>query len=147
MKQISRPVPIDEEPLLNNRYSVNFPENTGIEQYHVQGISSFTFNFETGKWNDITISIIEVIGAKIAFAKLMDYFRSGQRGSIVAKLLDGPGVCIYEISIDDYELLQVTKPDLVYGRDEVSQTTLSLRPKTISLGYGDQKVAYSSKES
>lgn len=140
------PRPIDEEPLLSNRYAVHFPEEAGVECYHVQSVSAMVFDFRKGAWNDITISILEVISRGGSYDKLMAYYTAGKREPILVEMLDGPGVCVQEVSIDVYEVLEIARPDLAYGKDETYKTILTLHPKSISIGYGDQKVTYSSKE-
>lgn len=140
-----RPIPIDEEPLFNNRYSIFLPKDVGIECHHVEGVSSFTFNFETGRWNDVTITIMEMVGGRSAISKLMDYFKTGRREAITINLLDGPGICVNEIVIDEYDLLQIVKPELHYGKDEITKISLNLRPKVVSMGYGHKKIAYGSE--
>lgn len=141
-----RPLPIDEEPLLNSRYAILLPEETKVEPHHVRGITSMTFDFRTGMWNDVVISLIEMVGGELTMSKLMHYFATGQRGTIVVQLLDGVGICVNEMSIVDYEPLSITKPELTYEKQGVTMISLALRPKTISIGYGDEKVTYSSKE-
>lgn len=140
-----RPYPIDEEPILSNRYAAYFPEETGVDCFHVQSVSAMVFDFRKGAWKDIVICVREVISYGGDYAKLMAYYAAGKCEPILVKMLDGPGVCVQEASIDAYEVLEIARPDLVYGKDQLFVTTLTLRPKTISIGYGDQKVTYSSK--
>ncbi len=145
-KTIPYPVPIDEEPLLRNRFIVRFPKDIDIEPWHIHSVSPMTFDFRVGAWKDITISIMEVISGEQSFNKLMDFFQRGRYEPIEVDLVDGPGVVVYQASITEYGVLEISHPSLDYGKDELYKTTITLSPKTISFGYGDEKVTYSSKE-
>lgn len=141
-----RPRPIDEEPLLTNRFSIHLPEKLETPSYRVQSVSAMVFDFTKGAWNDISISILDTVSDPDAFIRFMNYFYSSKKEPINIEYVDGPGVAVYHATIDAYEVLKITRPDLSYGDDGLHKTTLVLRPKSISIGYGDQKVTYSSKE-
>jgi hypothetical protein len=155
MADMFRPVPIESEPLLQNRFSLEFPTEVGIEQYMVQTAKkpSLTINpveipymnsssWVAGRavWGTMDITFIDVIGPSTA-QKLMDWVRlhfeptTGRSGyaisykkTLVLKALDGPGIEVQKWTLVGCQITTADFGDYDYGSDELVKLSITLQP-------------------
>jgi hypothetical protein len=143
-----RPVPIDYEPHLRNRFAVHLPEACDVTHDYVHDASAIKFDFKKGAWDDITFSFLEAVDLEHVFNKIMDYYVGGglKTDPIELVLLDGPLEKGYEMAIDEYEVISLSRPDLTYAEDGLYLTKLTIRPVAITFGSESNRKTYRNRE-
>lgn len=66
------------EPHRTNRWSVEFPENFGIEKYTIKKVSPIVYDFETRVWSDLKLELIDPIGHKSTVRSITQMIREGK---------------------------------------------------------------------
>jgi len=82
------------------------------------------------------------------FNKIMDYYVRGglKTDPIELVLLDGPLEKGYEMAIDEYEVISLSRPDLTYAEDGLYLTKLTIRPVAITFGSESNRKTYRNRE-
>lgn len=155
MADMFRPVPIDQEPLLQNRFALEFPNELGIDQFIVQtakkpslNISAIeipymnSVNWVSGRavWQQMEITFIDVIGPSTT-QKIMDWvnlhyesttgrsgYAVGYKKNLVLKALDGPGVEVQKWTLIGCQIVAVDFDQFDYGADEVVKVSITIQP-------------------
>lgn len=155
MADMFRPVPIDQEPLLINRFALEFPTELGIDQFIVQttkkpsiNISKVeipymnSMNYVAGRavWGEMEISFIDVIGPSTT-QKIMEWVRLhyepqtgrsgyavGYKKNLVLKQLDGPGVDVQKWTLIGAQIVSADFGENDYGTDEFQKITITIQP-------------------
>jgi hypothetical protein len=150
-----RGTPVDYEPVLQNRFIVEFPTDLNIEYWQVQTVTRpkieinpveipfvNTSNWVAGryKWSTIELELIQHIGPSSS-QKMMDWVRLhaesqtgrmgyafGYKKDLVLHSIDPTGV-----SVERWRLIQcmITNADFGsndYGQDEVQKIKVTLQP-------------------
>jgi len=155
MADMFRPVPIDQEPLLQNRFALEFPTELGIDQFIVQTAKKPSLNINpveipymntsswvAGRavWQQMEISFIDVIGPSTT-QKVMEWvnlhyesstgragYAVGYKKNLVLKALDGPGVEVQKWTLIGCQIVSVDFDQFDYGTDEVVKISVTLQP-------------------
>lgn len=155
MADMFRPVPIDQEPLLSNRFALEFPTELGIDQFIVQTTKKPSININAVEipymntstwvagrsvWQPMEISFIDVIGPSTT-QKIIEWVRLhfesatgrmgyavGYKKNLVLKQLDGPGVEVQKWTLIGCQITNADFGDNDYGNDELQKITLTLQP-------------------
>lgn len=155
MADMFRPVPIEQEPKLKNRFVLEFPTELAIDSFMVQTAKAPSLNitsveipymntstFVAGRavWQQMEISFIDVIGPSTT-QKLMEWVRLhfesatgragyavGYKKNLVLKAVDGPGVEIQKWTLIGCQIVTADFADYDYGADDLIMPTLTIQP-------------------
>ena len=134
------PLPIVEEPILRNRWSLHLPAHLKIENWCVDSVSPIRYNFGRSRWDDIRIGVREMSSFKEAsFSRMLHSF-SIELTPIRLELLDPVGDVLRTFTIEDYEVVSIGLSDLDYAKDGLLLSTLTISPKAIAMEYDGQVV-------
>jgi hypothetical protein len=143
--ELYHPIPIQEEPMLRNRWVLRLPEEVKIDAWHVDSVSNLQYDFQNGRWHDIKIVIREFIsGDRMRFYDMLEFFEKNRK-PIRIELLDGVGIGARDMTVEEYEVVNVSMSELSYAKDGLLLSTLTIRPTCISIGKGDHRVMYSNR--
>ncbi len=150
-----RPVPIDQEPKLKNRFVLEFPSDIGIESYLVQTAKKpsikidkieipfmNTKSYMAGKYyfDEMTITFIDVIGPSTS-QKIMEWVRLhaepatgkmgyavGYKKNLVLKALDPVGVEVEKWDLIGCQITSAEFDEYSYEANELLKVTLTIQP-------------------
>lgn len=150
-----RPVPIDSEPKLKNRFVLEFPSDIGIDSFLVQTskkpsikIDKITIpymntqSYVAGRYyfDEMTISFIEVIGPSTS-QKVMEWVRlhaepstgkmgyaSGYKKNLVLKALDGVGAEVEKWTLVGCQIVSADFDEYSYDANELLKVTITIQP-------------------
>ena len=155
MADMFRPVPIEQEPKRNNRYSLEFPTELGIASYLVQTTDKPKLEIESTeipymntsswvsgryKWQPMTIKFIDVIGPSttqtvMEWVNLHAESATGRMGyaigykknlSLIA--LDPTGVEVEKWSLIGCQITSFETGSYDYGNDELAEVVITIQP-------------------
>ena len=149
-----RPVPIDQEPKKNNRFTLEFPTELGIESFLVktsgkpkleieevemQYMNTSTFVAGRSVWQPITITFIDVIGPSTT-QKIMEWvnlhfepatgrmgYAIGYKKNLVLKALDPTGVEIEKWTLVGSMITSSEFGEYDYSNGEVAEVSITIR--------------------
>lgn len=155
MADMFRPVPIEQEPKRNNRFSLEFPTELGIESFLVQTsdkpkmeigsteipyMNTSTWVAGRFKWQPMTIKFIDVIGPSTT-QKVMEWVRLhaetatgrmgyaiGYKKNLVLKALDPVGEDVEKWTLIGCQITNVEFGSYDYGNDELAEVTITIQP-------------------
>ena len=155
MADMFRPVPIDQEPLLQNRFALEFPTELGIDQFIVQTAKKPSLNINAVEipymntsswvagrsvWQQMEISFIDVIGPSTT-QKVMEWvnlhfesstgrmgYAVGYKKNLFLKALDGPGVEVQKWTLIGCQIVSADFDQFDYGTDDVVKISVTLQP-------------------
>ena len=158
-----RPVPVDQEPKLTNRFVLEFPTELGIESYTVQTskkptikiekvtipyMNSQTYVASKYYWEEMDISFIELIGPSTS-QKIMEWVRLhaesatgkmgyavGYKKNLVLKAVDPVGVEIEKWSIIGAQIVSASFGENSYETNELLKCTITIQPDRCFLEVG-----------
>jgi hypothetical protein len=113
------------EPIHQSRFIIRFPKEFGIKEYLVQKMSPLKYNFATG-WEDITISMIDIIAEKITKCFSENIIKTIE-GRITLEKLDPTGVCVEKIHIDS-KFIDVDFGKFNYASDKLNKIVVKIKP-------------------
>ena len=150
-----RPVPVDQEPKLKNRFVLEFPSDIGIESYLVQTakrpsmkIDKITIpymntqSYVAGRYyfDEMTISFIEVLGPSTS-QKIMEWVRLhaepatgkmgyavGYKKNLVLKCLDPVGVEVEKWTLVGCQIVSADFDENSYDANELLKCTITIQP-------------------
>lgn len=132
--EMFRPVPIEREPIRNNRFVVEFPNEFVLESYFVQKISKPKFiNYE---WQNIEIFFIDVIGPSTSKV-LVDVANYCAKRKDINKILfdfsiktlDPTGVEIEHWKICVEKLIEIDFGNFDYSDESLAMIKMIIKPK------------------
>ena len=154
MTDMLRPVPVDLEPKLKNRFILEFPADLGFSEWMVVSTSRPKVNIaETeipymntstwiagrSTWEGIDITFIDTIGPSTA-QKIMEWVRqciehsTGKMGyatqykkNLVLKILDSAGVAVEKWVLYGCFITAASFGDLSYSDNDLLNATISVR--------------------
>ena len=152
MPQINfKPVPLEHEPKKQNRFSLIFPTEIGIESYFVQTVSrpSATINIKNGKakWHDMHISFVDPIGLstsskiynwmklqeKSFIKELGGFFIKNNGVDLILQSLDSTGTEIEKFVLYDCKIVEVNFGSNDYGSEELQMPWIKIKIKYAEL--------------
>ena len=150
-----RPVPVDQEPKLKNRFVLEFPSDIGIESYLVQTakrpsmkIDKITIpymnsqSYVAGRYyfDEMSISFIEVLGPSTS-QKIMEWVRLhaepatgkmgyavGYKKNLVLKSLDPVGVEVEKWTLVGCQIVSADFDENSYDANEILKCTITIQP-------------------
>lgn len=150
-----RPVPIDQEPKLKNRFVLEFPSELGIESYLVQTAKKPSMKIEkitipymnsqsyvAGKYyfDEMEISFIDVIGPSTS-QKIMEWVRLhaepatgkmgyavGYKKNLVLKALDPVGVEVEKWTLVGCQIVSASFDEYSYEANELLKCSITIQP-------------------
>ena len=155
MADMFRPIPVDQEPKLKNRFVLEFPTELGINSYVVQtakkpsmtlnkveipSMNTSTWTMGRYIWDEMDIEFIDPIGPS-STQKITEWvnlqaesatgrvgYALGYKKNLVLKALDGPGV-----EVEKWTLIgcMITKADygvLDYATDDFQRIKITIQP-------------------
>lgn len=154
MADMYRPVPIDQEPKRNNRFTLEFPTELGIESFLVKtsGKPSLTINetelpymntstWVAGRsvWQPIEITFIDVIGPSTT-QKIMEWinlhfetatgrmgYAIGYKKNLSLKALDPTGIEVEKWSLIGCMVTNVGFGNYDYSSDDIAEVSITIR--------------------
>jgi hypothetical protein len=155
MADMFRPVPVDQEPLLQSRFALEFPNELGIDQFIVQTAKKPSLNINAieipymnssnwvagrAVWQQMEITFIDVIGPSTT-QKIMEWvnlhyetstgrsgYAVGYKKNLVLKALDGPGVEVQKWTLIGCQIVTADFDQFDYGADEVVKISITIQP-------------------
>lgn len=162
MSDLLSRMPLEYEPLRNNRFLMRFPSDLGIQEMWVASTSRPTISqseteipfintstWVVGRytWDSITITVRDPIGPSASQA-IMEWVRlhsesvSGRQGyavsykrDLVLSMLDPTGVEVSQWIIKNAFITNASGGDLSYDDDGLSTWTITVRPDYCILSY------------
>lgn len=150
-----RPVPIEQEPKLKNRFTLEFPNELAIESYKVQTVKKpslkinpveikymNTSTWVSGRavWDSMEITFIDSIGPSTT-QKIMEWVRLhfesatgrsgyavGYKKNLVLKALDGPGVEVEKWTLIGCMITDASFDSYDYGDDGLTMPSITVQP-------------------
>ncbi len=150
-----RPVPVDQEPKLKNRFVLEFPTELGIESYLVQTSKKpsikidkieipymNTKSYVAGKYyfEEMEITFIELIGPSTS-QKIMEWVRLhaepatgkmgyavGYKKNLVLKALDPVGVEVEKWTLVGCQITSASFDEYSYEANELLKCSISIQP-------------------
>jgi hypothetical protein len=150
-----RPVPIDQEPKLKNRFVLEFPTELGIESYLVQTSKKPSMKIEkitipymntqsyvAGKYyfEEMEITFIDVIGPSTS-QKVMEWVRLhaepatgkmgyavGYKKNLVLKALDPVGVEVEKWTLVGCQIVSASFDEYSYEANELLKVSITIQP-------------------
>ncbi len=148
-------VPMDVEPLRNNRFFAEFPSEVGIEVWKVQKFTrpkaninpvEIQFINETNyvsgsyKWDAVTIELLDTIGTSTS-QQVMEWvrlhfesmtgrmgYKKGSAKNIILKSLDPNGVTVQKWTLEQCIITDVSFGDNDMTDDDIQRITLTVQP-------------------
>ena len=161
MPQIKfKPVPLEHEPKKQNRFSLIFPTEIGIESYLVQTVSrpSATINMKSykAKWDNMRISFVDPIGPSTS-SKIYNWMKLQEKSRItrlqekifsffckniknkkiklILQALDPTGIEIERFVLNDCEIVEVNFGNNDYTSEELLMPWIIIKIKSAELVY------------
>lgn len=153
--QMFRPVPVDQEPKLKNRFVLEFPTEMGIESYLVQTAKKPSMKIEkitipymntqsyvAGKYyfDEMEITFIDLIGPSVS-QKLMEWIKLtaepatgkmgyavGYKKNLVMKAVDPVGVEVEKWTIVGAQIVSVDFDNYDYNANELLNIKITIQP-------------------
>lgn len=150
-----RPVPVDQEPQLKNRFVLEFPTEIGIESYLVQTAKKPSISIEkitipymnsqtyvAGRYffEEMDITFIQLIGPSTS-QKLMEWVRLhaepstgkmgyavGYKKNLVMKALDPTGVEVEKWTIIGAQIVKASFDEFSYDANELVKCSITIQP-------------------
>lgn len=150
-----RPVPIDQEPKMKNRFVLEFPTELGIESYLVQTskkpsisidkvdipyMNTKTYIAAKYAWDEMDITFIDVLGPSTT-QKVMEWVRLhaesttgkmgyavGYKKNLVLKALDPVGVEVEKWTLVGCQIVKASFDDYDYGAAELAKVSITIQP-------------------
>lgn len=150
-----RPVPVDQEPKLKNRFVLEFPTEMGIESYLVQTSKKPSMKIEkitipymntqsyvAGKYyfDEMDISFIDLIGPSVS-QKCMEWvklhadpatgkmgYAVGYKKNLVLKALDPVGVEVEKWTLVGCQIVAVNFDEYSYEANELLKISITIQP-------------------
>lgn len=133
VREINEPtfdIPVQFEPMRQNRFNVKFPEEFQIPDYFVRMSSRPTAIYENGltTWDDMTFVLYDPIAPSIGrlIYNLMGTEELYRPITITLQMLDPTGVVVSEWSIYG-AISSVDFSNLDYSHDFITDVTLNMR--------------------
>lgn len=125
-KGITHITPFLYEPMRQNRFIVNFPNEFQIEPFYVRSVSCPRFNSERFSWELMTLELITPIGRNIT-GNLYRISYEYENFLFHISLLDPTGIVVekWEIMVESYT---VDFGELNYESDEIRTVKLHVQP-------------------
>ena len=155
MSEMLRGIPFDYEPIRENRYFLEFPSELGIESWACMSfkapsmkINSVNIDYMNTSmsvagrytWDEMDITLLNVIGPSTT-QQVMEWVRlcaeslTGRMGycssyskDLILKILDPTGVQVSKWLCEKCQITNVDFGDFDYSSDEVSKTTITVKP-------------------
>lgn len=155
MADMFRPIPIEQEPILSNRFVVEFPTDLGLNHYVVESakkpslnmdaieipyMNTSTFMMGRAVWQAMEFTFIDVIGPSTS-QKLMEWvnlhfesttgragYAIGYKKNLVMKALDGPGVEVQKWTLIGCQITSIDFGNFDYTANELSKITVTIQP-------------------
>ena len=155
MADMFRPVPIEQEPMLKNRFQLEFPSVLAIDSFIVQStdkpkisitsieipyMNGYTYVAGKAKWSTINIKLLDVIGPSTS-QKIMEWvnlhhepatgrngYAVGYKKNLVLNGLDGPGVSVQKWTMIGCQITEAGFDSYDYGAEEVSMPEITVQP-------------------
>ena len=162
MSDLLLKMPLNYEPLRQNRFLLRFPAALGIQEWWVTKASRPSINMEEttinflntqtyviGKysWDTIEVSLRDPIGPSATQA-VMEWVRlhsesitgrqgyaAGYKRDIELEMLDPTGVVVQKWILKNCMVSDANFGNLSYSDDEVSQITMTIQPDYCVLAY------------
>lgn len=156
-----RPIPVEQEPKLKNRYILEFPTELDIESYLVQTsarpkletenteipfMNTSTWVAGRSVWQTMDIEFIDVIGPSTS-QKVMEWVRLhfepstgrmgyavGYKKNLVLKQLDPPGVGIEKWTLVGCQITNTDFTDNDYSSSDFQKVSITIQPDRCILG-------------
>lgn len=150
-----RPVPVDQEPKLKNRFTLEFPTELGIESYTVQTSKKPSMKIEkitipymnsqtyvAGKYyfEEMEITFIDLIGPSTS-QKVMEWVRLhaepatgkmgyavGYKKNLVLKAVDPTGVEIEKWTLMGCQIVSASFDEYSYEANELLKVSITIQP-------------------
>lgn len=161
MDLLSR-MPLEYEPLRNNRFLLRFPSDLGIQEMWVASTSRPTITMDATEiqflntstwvvgrylWEELTITLRDPIGPSASQA-VMEWVRlhsesvTGRQGyalsykrDLVLQMLDPTGTAVSQWIIKNAMIVSASGGDLSYDDASLSTWTITVRPDYCILSY------------
>ena len=142
-----RPVPVEHEPKRNNLFTVEFPDEFGIESFLVKKINrpKLVLLNDRYEWENFNIEFYDTIGLSMSKSMIKLIQFCADKKSILnnnrplfnfsIKSLDPTGVEIEEWVIEVEDLLKVDFGDCDYSDDGLQIVSIVLKPFDCILKY------------
>lgn len=155
MADMFRPVPVEQEPKLKNRFILEFPTNLAIESYVVQTATAPKLNINNVEipymntstwvagravWQTMDISFIDVFGPSTT-QKLQEWVRLhyepatgrsgyavGYKQNLILKAVDGPGVAVQKWTLIGCQIVDANYGEYDYSDDGLIMPNLTIQP-------------------
>jgi hypothetical protein len=162
MAETLRSIPIQYEPLRENRFTLEFPTELGIESWKVQTIKlpELTLNvvelpffnvmnylIGRGTWAQIDMTLVDTIGPSTT-TQLMEWVRlhhesltgrqgyaAGYKKDLILKGSDPTGVDVQKWILRECQIVSAGFGSYDYGSDAVKMVTLNVQPTDCILTY------------
>lgn len=162
MSDLLNRMPLEYEPLRNNRFLLRFPSDLGIQEMWVASTSRPTITMEETEiqflntstwvvgryvWEQLTVTLRDPIGPSASQA-IMEWVRlhsesvTGRQGyalaykrDLVLQMLDPTGTAVSQWIIKNAMIVSASGGDLSYDDSELSTWTITVRPDYCILSY------------
>lgn len=123
------------EPILRNRFIVEFPEEFQIEAFLVTSLNSPIW--ENGQWKEIKINFVELINDSVS-KKLMNIIDSIENSAspqfvFSIQLVDPTGTEIQKWIISVEKILSIDFGELNYLHDKLLSPSITVKPLNCQL--------------
>lgn len=162
MSDLLNRMPLEYEPLRNNRFLLRFPSDLGIQEMWVASTSRPTISMNETEiqflntstwvvgryvWEQLTVTLRDPIGPSASQA-IMEWVRlhsesaTGRQGyalaykrDLVLQMLDPTGTAVSQWIIKNAMIVSASGGDLSYDDDALSTWTITVRPDYCILSY------------
>ena len=162
MSDLLNRMPLEYEPLRNNRFLLRFPSDLGIQEMWVASTSRPTISMQETEiqflntstwvvgryiWEQLTVTLRDPIGPSASQA-IMEWVRlhsesvTGRQGyalaykrDLVLQMLDPTGTAVSQWIIKNAMIASASGGDLSYDDDALSTWTITVRPDYCILSY------------
>lgn len=162
MSDLLNRMPLEYEPLRNNRFLLRFPSDLGIQEMWVASTSRPTISMQETEiqflntstwvvgryvWEQLTVTLRDPIGPSASQA-IMEWVRlhsesvTGRQGyalaykrDLVLQMLDPTGTAVSQWIIKNAMIVSASGGDLSYDDDALSTWTITVRPDYCILSY------------
>jgi hypothetical protein len=122
-------IPVEQEPIMQNRFCVEFPEHIGIPSFLVQSINLPKLKFyDRLEYEPISIEFLDVIGANVSRVIYKLFKKELELNEFKINLLDPTGVIIesWKIVVDSIKSFDFG--NLSYENYEISKLKIIINP-------------------
>jgi hypothetical protein len=156
MAETLRSIPIQYEPLRENRFTLEFPTELGIESWKIQSVklpelslnvveipffNVMDYLIGRGTWSQIEMTLIDTIGPSTT-TQLMEWVRlhhesltgrqgyaAGYKKDLILKGSDPTGVDTQKWTLRDCQIVTVGFGNYDMGSDAVKMINLTIQPR------------------